>query len=176
MEPRQSSTDGTQPSGSGWLFPLFLTLVLVAMWGIARQIPQQQPARPTEPATAETWMPAPEGETVGLTIDFGNGVQKRFTALPWQPEMTVADLLSAARQFPPGIRFTQQGEGERGLLVALEGLANEGVAGRNWIYQVDGQHAHSSFCLEKIEPGMHILWTFTDQQYNEPGPDATPEQ
>jgi hypothetical protein len=139
-----------------------LGLVTVAKWT------PNQPA-PHQPApSAADWQPSPQptGETVSLTIDFGNGASKEFAALPWRPEMTVADLLEAARQFRPGLGFKQIGEGASGFLSALDGLANQGAGGRNWIYQVDGRHAHVSFCLEKIEPGMHILWTFTDELYN----------
>jgi len=106
------------------------------------------------------------GETVVLSIDFGNGAKKEFAALPWQADMTVADLLEAAQNFQPSIQFTQIGTGERGFLNALDGLANEGAGGRNWLYQVDGQHAHVSFCLEKLEPGGHVLWVYADRLYN----------
>ncbi len=114
-----------------------------------------------------TLSPQPTGETVSLTINFGNGVKKEFEALPYRIEMTVVDLLAAARDFRPGITFTQVGTGESGFLRSLDGLANQGAEGRNWLYQVDGQHAHASFCLEKVGPGGHILWKFTDELYND---------
>ncbi len=171
MEPKQSSTGGTgeSPDHSGsWHFPLLLAVILILAIGIARlsSPPEERPTR--EPGGAD-WTPTsqPTGETVRLTIDFGNGARKVYDALPWQPEMTVADLMESAREFRPGIEFAQRGSGASGFLTSLDGLANEGTSGRNWIYRVDQQHAHQSFCLEKIEPGRHVLWLFTDQSYNE---------
>ena len=175
METKQSGTDGTQPTprcSGGWLFPALLAIGLLGLLLITRWTPSQPPLRLT--VSPDTWVPTPQptGETVSLTLDFGNGAKKEFAALPWQGEMTVADLLEQARKFRPGIEFTQVGQGESGFLTALDGLANEGGEGRNWIYRVDGRHANVSFCLEKIEPGTHVLWTFTDEQYNGE-PDAT---
>ena len=169
MEPKHSGTDGTERTGSiaDWYFPLLLVVALLILLAFAGQVSHPPPPGPTSTTDAWTPSPQPEGETVRLTIDFGNGTTKGFAALPWQAEMTVADLLEAARSFRPGIRYTQIGSGETGFLSTLDGLANEGAGGRNWLYRVDGRHAHLSFCLEKLEPGMHVLWSFTDQQYNE---------
>ena len=170
MEPKQSGTGGSRQtgrSGAGWLFPALLAILLVILLGLTRWVPSQPPLQLSAPP--DNWTPSlrPTGQTASLSINFGNGAKKEFVALPWQAEMTVADLLERAREFRPGIRFKQIGSGESGFLTSLDGLANEGAGGRNWIYQVDGQHAHVSFCLEKIEPGTHVLWTFTDELYNE---------
>ncbi len=172
MEPRQSSTGGTDESadnGGTWLFPLLLTVILIVVVGVAKlsSLPQERATR--QPTGDTDWTPSiqPTGDTVRLTIDFGNGARKVFDALPWQPGTTVSDVMESAREFRPGIEFTQEGSGASGFLTSLDGLANEGASGRNWIYRVDQQHAHQSFCLEKVEPGRHVLWLFTDQLYNE---------
>jgi len=182
MEPKQSGTDGTEHEtpqkgdrGGGWQFPVLLAVLLLGLVTVAIRTPRWQAPHGQAlrmPGSAAAWKPSPQptGETVSLSIDFGNGTKKEFTALSWRPEMTVADLMEAARQFRPGLRFTQIGAGGSGFLSSLDGLANQGAGGRNWIYQVDGQHAHVSFCLEKLEPGTHILWTFTDAQYNSESP------
>lgn len=169
METEHSSTDGTQQASGGnggWIFPAFLAVVLLLVFGFTCWVPVQIPARPPGPMADWAPSPQPTGETVELTIDFGNGAKKEFAALPWQSGMTVAGLLEAAREYRPGIDFTQVGAGEGGFLSSLDGLANEGADGRNWLYQVDARHAHVSFCLEKLKPGMHVLWMFTDEIYN----------
>ena len=171
MEPQQSSTGGSDEStdqGGNWLFPALLAVLLVVVIGIAQLLGLQSDGTSQGKQESARWTPSvrPTGETVSLTIDYGNGASKVFAALPWQAEMTVADLMQAATQYRPGIRFTQQGSGASGFLTSLEGVENEGTSGRNWIYRVGEKHAHQSFCLEKIDPGMHILWTFTDRQYN----------
>jgi len=174
MESKQSSTDGAQDEtrqmGSNdrtWLFPLLLAVLLLGLVAVGKWAPQQEPRQHDDPTADWTPSPQPVGETVSLTIDFGNGVKKEFAALPWQAEMTVADLLEAAREFRPGIEFTQIGSGEVGFLRSLDGLANEGAGGRNWLYRVNHQHGHVSFCVEKIDSGEHVLWSFTDELYND---------
>ena len=170
MEPKPSSTDGTQtasPNYGAWIFPVLLAILLLGLILAGRWAPDHTLRQQAGPIPA--WMPTPQpvGETVRLSIDFGNGAQKEFAALPWTADMTVADLLLAAREFRPSLQFAQIGTGESGFLSSLDGLANEGAGGRNWLYRVDNQHAHVSFCLEKIEPGMHILWKFTTELYND---------
>jgi len=174
MESKQSVTGETQQasnSNGGWLFPLFLAGILLLLFGFSRWLPGPMP--PQQAGLAAHWTPSPlpKHKTVGLTIDFGNGAKKEYAALPWHEKMTVADLLVAAQKFRPGIQFLQVGRGEQGFLSSLGGLANEGAGGRNWLYQVDGRHAHVSFCLEKLVPGMHVLWSFTDERYNDKPPE-----
>jgi hypothetical protein len=148
----------------GWIFPALLALVLLVSAVIAfTSRPIEAPAPPAQPAD---WTPSvqPQGETVALEVNFGNGARKVFDALPWRAGMTVADLLQAARDFRPGIQFTQQGEGAGGFLTALDGLKNQGASGRNWRYQVDGRNGEASFCLQELQPGVRVLWEFTDKE------------
>ncbi|MEM8946096.1 MAG: DUF4430 domain-containing protein [Planctomycetota bacterium] len=171
MEPIPSGTDGSShspPDSGGWSFPLLLTILLIALIGAF--VFMAPSTETVESSSSAGWTPSaqPPGTSAALTIDFGNGATKVFEALPCLPDMTVADLMQAAHAFRPGIEFTQKGSGASGFLTSLDGLANEGAGGRNWIYQVDGRHAVQSYCLEKIQPGMHVLWTFTDQLYNDP--------
>jgi hypothetical protein len=107
------------------------------------------------------WTPAPQpqGETVSLTIDFGNGARRVWT-LPWVAGMTVGDLMQRARDFRPGIAFDQRGAGEMSFLTSLEGVGNETGNGRYWLYSVDGRHGEVSFSIQPLEPGAVVLWEF----------------
>ncbi len=118
MELGQSGTDGVDgdPGGNqfhgGWVFPALLATVLlvsaVIVFGNRQPGPQS-----VSPETTASWTPSdePQGSTVALEIDFGNGAQCQFAALPWRAGMTVAQLMEAARKFRPGIEFAQHGEG-----------------------------------------------------------------
>lgn len=145
---------------SPWRFPLFLAIVLVAMLLWNRNELNPPPA--DQVPQAESWIPSPlpEGETVGLEIDFGNGASRSYEALPWHEGMTVEDVLEAARSFRPGITFAKMGEGTSGFLTELAGLKNQGASGGNWRYEVAGRPGTQSFCLEKVAPGELVRWTF----------------
>ena len=168
MEADQASTDESllqskrTAAAGGWLFPLMLMLVLFGF--IAYAISSGPPVG--QGSTAEeqgSWTPTPEpaGETVQLVIDFGNGARRHFESLAWSPDMTVGDVMVAAREFRPSIHFTQQGEGASGFLTSLEGLQNEGVRGNNWRFLVDGRLGEESFCLAKVKSGGTVLWEYT---------------
>lgn len=101
------------------------------------------------------------GKVVALAIDFGDGFEKRYTALPWTAQMTVADALEAARRHPRGIQWEARGSGVHALLIKIDDLANEG-RGRNWIYRVNGKLAEVGIGEQKLEPGDSILWKFEE--------------
>ena len=167
MELSQSSTDEAGQSGNshgGWVFPALLAVALLLALGISQRVNHDDSSSQLETAANKSPSLAAVGETVSLEIDFGNGATQRFDALPWQPEMTVSKLMEIASQFRPGITFSQKGEGETGFLTAIEGLANEGATGRNWKYQVDGDHGQISYCLQNLTPGQHVLWKFAAEE------------
>lgn len=170
MEARQSSPGESlaesenAPRQGGWTFPLLLLVVLLVALGLAILNRSFTGGADTSPAAGD-WTPSaqPTGDVVRLEIDFGNGAKRQFSALPWRAEMTVADVLMAASDFRPSVRFTQQGEGARGFLSSLEGLSNEGSGHRNWRYLVNDRLGETSFCLATVSPGDHVLWEFTDE-------------
>ena len=49
----------------------------------------------------------PKSATVRLVVDYGDGSEVHFTALPWREGMTALDALSAAKTHPHGISFSQ---------------------------------------------------------------------
>ena len=146
------------------MFPLLLLVVLLVALGAVLLNRFFVAGGDTSTTDAE-WTPAarPTGETVRLEIDFGNGASREFAALPWQPEMTVGDVMETARDFRPAIRFTQQGEGESGFLTSLEGVANEGSGERNWRFSVNDRIGETSFCVAPVAAGDQVLWEFTGE-------------
>ena len=110
--------------------------------------------------TAEQRAKAPvKNGKIRLIIDYGDGVQKHFTALSWKKGMTGLDALNQAKQHPRGIRFSYRGKGARGFLTAIDGLKNEGQ-GKNWIYHINGKLGNRSFAIQQLSKGDVTLWKF----------------
>jgi hypothetical protein len=102
------------------------------------------------------------GQVVQLVIDYGDGAQKRFSAIPWRDGMTVLDVLHSAQQSPHGITLTVRGSGEAALLTKLDDQANEESAAgaRNWLFYINDHLADKSLGAATVKSGDTILWKF----------------
>jgi len=98
-------------------------------------------------------------KTVKVTIDYGDGFQKRYTQIRWKPKMTVLDVTQAAVRHKRGIKIRYRGKGATAFLTQIDDLKNEG-RGRNWLYQVNGKLADRSFAIYSVKSGDAILWKF----------------
>ena len=98
---------------------------------------------------------------ISMIVDYVDGVQKHFTALPWRDGMTVLDALNAAQQHPRGIKFSFRGRDTTAFLTRIDDLENQG-RGSNWIYRVNGDMADRSFATFPLRAGDAILWKFGD--------------
>src|SRR5687768_11076287 len=116
------------PPSTRHLVGAFLLFMLACSASFSASTAAAEPAQKQEAAK----------ETVKLVVDYGDGVQKQFAALPWTKETTVLAALEAAAKHPRGINFTHQGKGETVLVTAIDDLKNEG-RGRNWLYEVNGK-------------------------------------
>lgn len=114
-------------------------------------------------ADEPTQEPGAAKDTIKFTVDYGDGVQRQFTALPWKKETTVLTALEAAAKHPRGIRFTHQGKGETLLVTAIDDLKNEG-RGRNWLYEVNGKLGDRSCAVMPLQAGDSVLWRFGKYQ------------
>jgi uncharacterized protein DUF4430 len=150
---------------SRWRLPLMLALLLVVII-LGRSATNHQIVT-FGPGSANDKSAEPEpvtaGKSVTLIIQSPDGNQ-RHDYLAWHDGMTVADLMVAASQLPKGIHFSQQGSGESCLLTEINGDANQGGDGKNWTYSVNGAEADRSFAIFNLQPGDHVLWTFTTKQ------------
>lgn len=97
---------------------------------------------------------------VRLTVDYGDGVEKAFTALHWKEKMTVFDALKAAEAHPRGIRVSHKGTGETTFVIAIDGVENEGAEQRNWRYRVNDQPAQYSAAVMELKSGDAVVWRF----------------
>ena len=85
---------------------------------------------PENGAVAATKPPANATKTVELVIDYGDGVQKRFTDIGWKESMTVLDVLKAAEKNSHGISFPAHGSGETAMVTKIDDVANQGSGDR----------------------------------------------
>ncbi len=100
-----------------------------------------------------------DAKTVTLTVDFGDGFQKRYTALKHTPKMTVLDALTAAGKHSRPLDFKYRGKGETAFVTQIDGLKNDG-AGRNWIFRVGGKQGKRSCGITPLKAGDHVAWGF----------------
>jgi hypothetical protein len=147
------------PPCSSWRLPLLLAIVLAAILFMLRR-GAPEPAPQPERTPRENIAAAPNAQSVRLTIYFGDERAPVDVESRWHESMTVADVLNSARR----ISVTSAGSGAGAFLTSLNGVANQGINGRNWTYRVNGKHADRSFAVYELRPGDQVLWTFATQQ------------
>lgn len=108
----------------------------------------------------------PKTATVRLVIDYGDGVETHFSALPWRDGMTVIDALAAAKGHRRGITYVQRGSGSTAMITKIAELQNEG-SGKNWLFYVDGKIGEESAGITKLKAGDTALWRFKEYDYNQ---------
>jgi len=146
--------------GQWWQLPLMLALALVAVVLVRHGAIQSSAVFSPSAKEVEPQSPSGEnpGQVVSLAIDFGDGRREVFEPIAWRAGMTVLDVLrEAARQ---DLRLSMRGTGSAAFLTEINGVENEGAAGRNWTYSVNGQYANCSFAVYELRPGDDVLWTF----------------
>ncbi len=151
-------TCGRQPSWQSPALRAVRALAFLVCFTVSPQLVRAQHAKPK--GRSETAQP----QTVQLTIDFGDGMQKRFPAISHPltkgKKFTVADAMAVAMAHPRGIQVASRGRGATRFLESIDGLENEGAAGKNWILSVNGDLAQAGFGTISVEPGAAILWEF----------------
>ena len=102
--------------------------------------------------------------TVRLVVDYGDGVIKTITGLPWAKGSTVLDVMNAAKSH--GISFSYTGSGASAFLTRIDDVANEGGGGskKNWQLWVNTSYADKSFGVYEVQPLDVVFWRFTTQE------------
>jgi len=103
--------------------------------------------------------------TVRLVVDYGDGVIKTITGLPWAKGSTVLDVMNAAKDRPHGISFSYSGSVASAFLTRIDDIANEGGAAtkKNWQLWVNTSYADKSFGVYEVQPLDVVFWRFTTQ-------------
>lgn len=145
---------GITPSGSPLVRGRVAAAMLLAF--LALRAEAQQPAA-SQAATAQP-ATAPR-----LTIDYGDGVEKTFTQLPWREGATVLDLLTAASKHPRGVKILQRGSGSTAFIREIDGLANQGGGhdSRNWLFTVNSKMSEVGCGACPVGRQDHVVWSFS---------------
>jgi uncharacterized protein DUF4430 len=104
--------------------------------------------------------------TVRLVVDYGDGVIKTITDLPWTKGSTVLHVMNAAKGRPHGITFSYTGSGASAFLTRIDDVANEsgGGAKKNWQLWVNTGYADRSFGVYEVQALDVVFWRFTTQE------------
>ena len=108
--------------------------------------------------------PHAQSATVRLVVDYGDGVIKTITGLPWAKGSTVLDVMNAAKSRPHGISFSYTGSGASAFLTRIDDVANEGGSKKNWQLWVNTSYADKSFGVYELQPLDVVFWRFTMQE------------
>ena len=104
-----------------------------------------------------------QSATVRLVVDYGDGVIKTITGLPWAKGSTVLDVMNAAKDRPHGISFSYTGSGASAFLTRIDDIANEGGAKKNWQLWVNTSYADRGFGVYEVQPLDAVFWRLTTQ-------------
>ncbi len=109
-------------------------LILANAWGADAPVQRRAVRRAADLGAVES--PA---RTVEMVIDYGDGVQVRFTALDWKEKMTVLDAVTAAGAHAHGVKSTIRGSGATAFVTQIGDVKNEGggAKSRNWLFSVE---------------------------------------
>jgi hypothetical protein len=105
-----------------------------------------------------------QSATVHLVVDYGDGVSKTITGLPWAKGSTVLDVMNAAKSRPHGISLSYTGSGASAFLTRIDDVANEGGSKKNWQLWVNTSYADKSFGVYELQPLDVVFWRFTMQE------------
>lgn len=117
------------------------------------------PAPSPDPAAAPA--PVPASTTVSLAIDFGDGFEMHYTALPHTPEMTVFDVLQQAAKHAHPLEFKHSGSGSAAFISQFADKANQkGPEAFYWQFRVNGQYAKKGAGAYEVAPGDQVRWFY----------------
>lgn len=121
--------------------------------------PKATPATSTATTTATT--------TVSLDVDFGNGFEMHYTALPHTPKMTAFDVLQRASEHAHPLAFKHTGSGSTAFITQIGDPPKPNQKGPEafyWQYRVNGQYAKKGAGAYELAPGDQVRWFYGKYQ------------
>jgi hypothetical protein len=106
-----------------------------------------------------------QNATIRLVVDYGDGVIKTVTGLPWSKGSSVLDVMNAAKAHPHGITFSYTGSGDAAFLTRIDDIPSEGGGGRkSWQLWVNTAYADRSFGVYEVQAFDVVYWRFTTKE------------
>ena len=120
----------------------------------------------TTPIAAAGHRAPAQNTTIRLVVDYGDGVIKTVTGLPWSKGSTVLDVMNAAKAHPHGITFSYTGSGDAAFLTRIDEIPNEGGGGgrKSWQLWVNTAYADRSFGVYEVQAFDVVYWRFTTKE------------
>lgn len=140
--------------------PRPLTLVLVLLAAGCGAVTE------TETKTERVEPELPSTRPVTVRIDFGGEPETRTLELPHVSGTSLFDLMRFAKE-DGDLEFESETAGDLPFVTAIEGVANEGLGGRNWQYWVDGEYATVGAGSFVPKPGTTVEWRYTKRASEE---------
>ena len=151
-----------QPARSAatwWRLPLLFAVVLVAIVA-ARSVQRRRTRTGASRRRGDAGAGSLREVCVRSSIDYGEGRERKFDAIPWHDGMNVDDVMIAASERPNGITYGVCGDHEMTLLNRIDDASNQWSGGNNWTYKVNDVPADRSMKVFELKPGDRVLWTF----------------
>jgi hypothetical protein len=135
---------------------LYLVAALIAVLGVVLAVNYW--GAPTRIEVSTTGgQSSPVDPLLGVTFE---AADLPTVAVSHAAGMTVLDAMRAVEQADHAWKFAYKGTGVSTFLVSIADQENEGAAGRNWQYEINGQHAQRGIGTQTLEPGDQVLWKF----------------
>jgi len=112
---------------------------------------------------------AKPAETVVLVFDYGNGVEKTISDIPWTRGMTAWDATQSAAARAPASKLSNTGTGSFVFVAEIDGFKNQGggEGKKNWQYGVNGVCAKVGAVAQPLNKQDRVIWKFSDSCFQE---------
>lgn len=146
------------------LFALIALPLLCLVLAVALALGNTEPATSDAPASknAATATARPAAN-VQLSIDYGDNVEKHFTAIPHGEGMTVFEALGKAEAHTHGIKIVSSGSGTTAFVRQIDDLVNaSGKGGKYWQFSVNGVYAEQGCGSIVLKAGDRVRWFYDE--------------
>jgi len=137
------------------LLSLVALLCAFPLVGCLHDSPQAEPLADSSKASAQA--------TCQLRIEFGDDGAVKELELPCPEGETVFGLLLAA-DADERIELDATGSGPTAFIKAIDGVANQGGKGHNWVYYLNDQLGDRGAGVCPVKPGDQVRWVFGSYQ------------